>query len=590
MNFLWSRKSSTWDLDGEYTDNAVETDETIAHVGDADFRVETATSYDISSHASYKFRVERLLTGSTIPDTVYLAELVHEQDTNNGNYYLRERYGTADYDPQSGTGYSNEVWKIFRTIAFSNGPFTDIDITIHLITRNVSNGFYTVPIPGDYELRIRHYPGGVEAGVDTVGTATIRGLFVENLELRCPFDPLEGPGIVNFDVVAYPNDWAPTGPIFWKIWDDTGNADLLTEAPEPNGRVAQVSAEWSGTFEGEPLVGLIGLNTSITVEVIGPGNTYDYNNDRGVLHHRKCPCAPETGEVSFTIPIPIGGSSLSLQLIYQGFNACRGPSSFGYGWSSKGSALLTETPSGDLVYRDEGGRVKRWTENNGVYTPVRPDTYAQVESLGNPGAPYRVVFKDRSIREFNTEGKLSQETDRNGNTITYTYTVGGDLETISDGRGGVLTYDYGTRTDGQPISIRSGPISSPRLVQFAYDNDDRLISVTNPAGEVMEFEYNARGRLSQQTEVRPVEGDRVIEHTYDDPTGRKRYSDYYGLWRESFAALPWSFYGSDNDSETIISPIPTSGGGSADGRGVYYAWDHLGRIYTIERNRIGLIF
>lgn len=584
MNFIWTRKGSTWDIDGEIvTDHSEETGVQIAYVGDEVFRVKTATLYDISSYSSYKFRTELLITGSNVPDRVHLAELYHEQIGDF--WYLRERYGTAEYDPSSSFGYSNEVWKGLKTVAYSDGPFTHIDITIELITRGENNGFYVIPIPGDFEISIRHYPNGTEAGADSVGTATIRGLFIENLELECPFDPLEGPGQVNFDVVAYPNDWFPTSAISWKVWEETGSAPLIPGAPGANGLVAQVSAEWDGKSEGEYLIGLVDLDTSIIADVSGPGNTYDFGNDDGVLHHRKCPCSPETGEVSFSIPITIGGSSLgTVNLTYQGFNACRAPNSFGYGWTSNGSALLTEDASGDLIYRDEGGRVKRWTEDNGVYTAVRTDNYAQVESLGNPGAPYRVTFKNRTTREFNANGKLTQETDRNGNTTTYTYTTGGDLETISDGRGGLLTYNYGSRLDGQPVSIRSGPVSSGRLVQFSY-NGNRLESITNPAGEVIEFEYDADGRLSKQTEVRPNQGDRVIEHVYHAPTGRKRYSDFYGVWREQYDAPPWSYFAIPTESEVVVGPIPENDD-PIDGRGVLYQWDNLGRIQTVENNRI----
>lgn len=592
MNFVWTRRSSTWDIDGEVvTDHSAQTGVAHAYIGDLEFLVDTASGYNPSTHGTYKFRVEQILTDSNGPDAVYLAELQHRQATS-GDYVLEERYGTATYVPGTG-GYTDVVWKGgFQTVASSNVPFGSVTMTIFLITRDQYNGFYSIPRPGNYDLTIRHYPDGVEAFADAVGTAQIRALVAENIRLDCPFDPLEGPGQVSFDVLAYPDGWFPQSGIDWKFREQTGTEALSTPVSVGNGwRVAQISTEWDGKYEGEPIVGLADLYVSLLADVDGPGNTFNFENGLGVLFHRKCGCAPETGEVSFTVPIPLGGSSLSggLSLTYKSFYACRGPNSFGYGWTSYGSALLTEVPlTGDLIYRDEGGRVMKWLEDNGVYTPVRPDNYTQVQSLGNPGAPYRLIFRDQTTREFNSSGKLTQETDRNGNTTTYTYTTGGDLETISDGRGGLLTYDYGARIDGQPVSIRSGDPQTGRLVQFGY-NGSSLASITNPAGEVVEFEYGAGGRLVKQTEVRPTQGDRVIEHTYDELSGRRRYSDFYDLWREEYWALPWSEYASLNDSEIIVGPIPDQGH-LVDGRGFYYFWDSLGRTLGIERNRIGLIF
>ncbi|MCA9776692.1 MAG: RHS repeat protein [Candidatus Eremiobacteraeota bacterium] len=457
------------------------------------------------------------------------------------------------------------------------------------------------PPPGTYRSRRSYYVNGSKQGATVEeGVYEVRGLVAANIGAECPFDPEEAPGTLIADIYALPGSadsylfsgWSPTGSIAWEFSElENVSGTTSVGTPDSDGKVASIAAAWNGkNAQGETNLGLQQLLLSAIANNSGGGNSYTANLGFTFLYHRKCPCSPETGEVGLTIPVPIGGSYLlgMIYLTYQSFNTCRTPNSFGYGWSSYGSAVVSQTLSG-LIYRDEGGRVEKWVEDNGVYTAIRPDNYTQVESLGNPGAPFLLTFKDQTTREFNASGKLTEETDRNGNTTTYTYTMDGDLESISDGRGGLLTYDYGSRTDGQPISIRSGDPQTGRLVQFTYSGS-RLASITNPAGEVIEFEYDGDGRLKKMTEVRPDQGDRVIEHTYDEFSGRRRYSEYYGLWREEYWALPWSQYLFLNDSEIVVGPIPEEGKHLLDGRGTYYSWDDLGRTRSIERNRIGLIF
>lgn len=455
------------------------------------------------------------------------------------------------------------------------------------------------PPPGTYRNYQTYYVENAQQGPTVEeGVFEVRGLAVTNVKAECPFDPREGPGTLSGDIHTLPSPtesylfsgWTPTGAVQWEfLYLDNVSGSSPVSSPQSDGKVASFVASWNGkNDQGQVTIGLHELIPRAIANTNGGGNVLANGLGHTFLYNRDCSCDSKTGEVSFTVPIVVGGPIGTIYLTYQAFNACRSPNSFGYGWSSSGSAVLTETPSG-LLYRDEGGRVETWTENSGVYTADRLDNYTLAESLGNPGAPYRLTFRDQTTRDFNADGKLVEEKDRNGNAMIYTYTVEGYLHTLSDRRGGLLTYDYGARTDGQPVSIRSGDPVTGRLVQFTYAGD-RLASITDPAGKVTEFEYNADGRLITQTELRPSQGNRVIEHTYDDNSGRKRHSDFYGLWRETYAALPWFRYGYENDSETHISPIPEPGQPVLDSRSVYTAWDDMGRVTNIERNRIGLIF
>ena len=590
MTYSWYRQPRTYALDETSTPG---TEQTI---------ISPLKAYDTDTFLRNVSGAYSIPSG---PGTARWMSEIKSVDNNGDDIEVEYTRQLRVIKTGSGGVTTRERWQN----KWDNGPWvTQSDINIpsqgsetEVVTINNYIWQGTPPPPGTYRSYQSYYVNEVQQG-STVeeGTFEVRGLAFANVRTECPFDPEDGPGVLTADVYALPgpNDshlfsgWTPTADVTWEFpsLDLTGTVPV--ESLQSDGKFATIVTSWDGkNSEGETFMGVNVPRPRAVAANDGGGNSYTRGLGYAVLYDRKCPCAPETGEVSFTIPVPIGGSFLLgvLYLTYQGFNACRAPNSFGYGWSSKGSAVLTETPSGDILYRDEGSRVMKWNEDNGIYTPSRPDNYAQVQSLGNPGPPYRITFKDRTTREFDASGKLTQEKDRHGNTITYSYTTGGLLETISDGRGGLLTYEYGSRVDGQPISIRSGDPQTGRLVQFGYTGD-LLTSITNPAGEVTEFEYNADGRLVKQRDVRPLLGDRVIEHTYDDITGRKRHSDHYGLWREEYVAYPWGFLAGSSDGEIVVRSIPEEGQFTDDGRGVYYSWDELGRIQNVELNRIGLIF
>ncbi|MBX3167244.1 MAG: RHS repeat protein [Candidatus Eremiobacteraeota bacterium] len=110
--------------------------------------------------------------------------------------------------------------------------------------------------------------------------------------------------------------------------------------------------------------------------------------------------------------------------------------------------------------------------------------------------------------------------DRNGNAATYTYS-GGQLATMTDACGTVVTFDYTGRSDGQPVEVFCGS----RSILYSYDLDDRLESITNPAGETTSFVYNAEGLIWKIIDPREEE---AIVYTYG-AMGRVIRESWYGL-------------------------------------------------------------
>lgn len=426
------------------------------------------------------------------------------------------------------SGGSGELWEE-RVNGGSWSPLPP-QHTGYGLTNLLTYDILLSPAAGTYEHWMT-YPGG---GPDPVllGKQDIRALFIDNIKPP-PFDPEESaPVTISADIIAYPpagtgrvfqNGWAPATFSWYMGLDNVSSVQIgnTTQTPQldPNsGRIFTISKIWDGKLDNGRYATKprqLYISAEIPLPPSNPelGDYPVYRFHRLVMYHRDCSCNQEQQlETNFSQPMLPG-----LNFEYQSFRAYYAPASMGYGWTSLGSSKLVVMPSGDLVYRDEAGMVKRWVLDNGNYLPVREDNFVLAEAGGS--AAYRLTFRSRAYRDYNSVGQLVSEADRSGNLTTYTYNLDGFLESVSDGRGHSFHYDYGTREDGQPIGIRSDDPVTGRLVQLEYipDTDPlsgRLFRITDPAGEITEFEYDTSGRLSKRIEVRPTRGNRTTEYRY----------------------------------------------------------------------------
>ena len=96
------------------------------------------------------------------------------------------------------------------------------------------------------------------------------------------------------------------------------------------------------------------------------------------------------------------------------------PGSFGYGWTSSYSTHLvvnTEAKTA-TVHQDNGSTVPFREVAAGRYEPGNPLVQA---TLGKEGSEYVYTLPDQTKLDFNSAGRLSSETDRDGNATTLSY-------------------------------------------------------------------------------------------------------------------------------------------------------------------------
>lgn len=111
-----------------------------------------------------------------------------------------------------------------------------------------------------------------------------------------------------------------------------------------------------------------------------------------------------------------------------------------------------------------------------------------------------------TILDYNADGSLWTKTDRNNNTITYSYTPSGKLDTISSpGRPSVVhTYNLLDQLINMQDSIGT--------TIYGYNAAGRLESTTNPHGFTIGYSYDAAGNLTELT----YPGNKKVIYTYDE--------------------------------------------------------------------------
>ena len=105
-------------------------------------------------------------------------------------------------------------------------------------------------------------------------------------------------------------------------------------------------------------------------------------------------------------------------------------------------------------------------------------------------------YPNGSLVKFNSEGRQSEITDRNGNTTAYTYDGQGRVDTITDPTGQQTRFVYVAKNLSSIID------PSGRETFFAYDVTGNLMRIENPEGEVSAFSYDANSKMIAQIDPR----------------------------------------------------------------------------------------
>jgi YVTN family beta-propeller protein/YD repeat-containing protein len=128
---------------------------------------------------------------------------------------------------------------------------------------------------------------------------------------------------------------------------------------------------------------------------------------------------------------------------------------------------------------------------------VTTDSYDLADELTGIAYTHTVNSTSNVTYSYTNEGKTYQMADGSG-TTTYSYDADQRTTEIQNGAGAVLTYTYDL--DANPTCIAysitstyacgTSPGSSNHVVDYTYDHDDRMSTVTDWDGDVLTYTYN----------------------------------------------------------------------------------------------------
>lgn len=192
--------------------------------------------------------------------------------------------------------------------------------------------------------------------------------------------------------------------------------------------------------------------------------------------------------------ISIGGRGPGLRVTrsYDAFSAAEakeaGP--WGFGWTGPYGASLTIGSETVAVHQENGSEVIFYKSGT-AYTQAGWNEARLVKE----GSSYFYTLPTQEKLEFNSEGRLTKETERNGNSNTLTYKEG-KLEKVEDGDKRALTFKY--NNEGFVESVKD-PMG--HTVSYAY-KEKQLASVTIEGKVRWEFEYTSPHLLTKVTDGR----------------------------------------------------------------------------------------
>ena len=210
--------------------------------------------------------------------------------------------------------------------------------------------------------------------------------------------------------------------------------------------------------------------------------------------------------------------SASVRLSYRSFARA---GSLGTGWRHSYDIALREDGSGNRVLR-MGGKERLYTLSGSTYTSEVDDYSTLVD---NGDGTYTMTEKSGLVYSFNSSGKCTSITDRNGNQNVLVYNTDGLLETVTDSAGRVLTFAY--NTDDRLTSI-----TDPKSQVYTFtQTNHRLTAVTHPDGSSWSYAYDTDGYLVSKTDPENFTVTNTLDTSHRitqsvDPNSRTRFLAY----------------------------------------------------------------
>ncbi|MCG8430800.1 MAG: DUF6531 domain-containing protein, partial [Candidatus Omnitrophica bacterium] len=203
------------------------------------------------------------------------------------------------------------------------------------------------------------------------------------------------------------------------------------------------------------------------------------------------------GEFVYTkqdVFIPSKGMPLDIQRTYRSQSPDNGP--FGYGWSLSYYERIVQRADGSAVWIDGKGSEHVFSHSYGGN--FNKPAYLQETLVLEQDGTWILTSKNQLVRTFNVNGHLSSITDRNGNSMSFTYSA--QKQAVNGGSPFVKSsLVLGLFLVGYVYHLTGITDTAGRSTTLAYNDDGRLESITDSAGRVTSYSYDSLGNLLSVT-------------------------------------------------------------------------------------------
>ncbi len=395
--------------------------------------------------------------------------------------------------------------------------------------------------------------GGGEEATSTTLTTSLSGESKEGEEITV----LEGSKVKDKGKLSGTNASKATGKVKYAVYSDSKCEHLVTAAGEvtvsgesvpvsneeelEGGKTYYWQASYSGDSKNKSSISTCGSEVLI-VKATAPtaAEQYGFGPNPGAPKVGKVMCGIAvdcaTGnEAEQQTDLAIGGRGPGLRVV-RSYNALlaagateAGP--WGFGWTGSYDASLVVSGGTAIVHQDNGSVVVFY-KSGSEYTQGGWNEGRLIQE----GTGYIYTLPDQTELEFNSEGRLTKETERRGNSNTFTYNTSKQLEKVTDGAGRTLIFKYnGT---GQVESV-TDPMK--HVISYTYTSEN-LATVTIEGKIRWEFEYGSSHLLKKITNGR--KNSTTIE--YEATTNRVKAQTLAKHERK------WT-YGSSPGTETTLT-------------------------------------
>jgi RHS repeat-associated protein len=201
------------------------------------------------------------------------------------------------------------------------------------------------------------------------------------------------------------------------------------------------------------------------------------------------------------VSIGARGVAVELRRTYNSRSSYNGP--FGHGWTFNYGEMLIANPDGSVTLREGDGSEHVFANNSGTFVSPSGKHLNLVSDAG--GSTMRT--KTGLASTFDAQGRLTSQSDLNGNTVTIN----------RDGAGNIRIFDAIGR-DVLDLTSTGGHITQAkdlgnRITTFQYNGDD-LVGVTDPTGAHWTYGYDLTHNMTEL--IDPVGNSQGYDYDTDD--------------------------------------------------------------------------